>query len=387
MIIKIFVVTKNEYDLIEDWVKFYGNIFGYENLTIIDTGSDNKIVLDFYEKLKINGKVNLIIDYGYEGDSQGDKFSKYMNIEKEKNSCDFLLGCDTDNFLFIKDKNKIVKEDYFNFFKSLPKDKNKFLIHYSLDSLVEKNPNYKDNKYIIPTKCNSFIISASVCINFYRTQSFISTSNGNHQGVTEPDEKPLLTNLGMYHFNNTGILRHEERAIEICKGYKFFEYLPPININNCKNNYKNFEDFFLKNLCYSGIHRIIQAYSFILRRYVFFLFNEYADESFMTIDNFYKVLYSNKNILKNINNITNDNNYYEEILLSISGNVKFVNERTKYNCNDMENDFKLFFKNKKVSNKKLHFTDILNFDEFCEKKKNIIEDNKLLSFLEKNNNI
>ena len=167
MIIKIFVVTKDEYDLIADWTKYYGNIFGYENLTIIDNGSTHMDVLTYYEYAKKLG-VNIIIDIGYEGNEQGKKFTKYMLLEKERNISDFVFGCDTDNFLFLTKSAVINKHDILDWFSSLPKDQNKFLIHSSTDSIINPDsPKYINNKYKHPIfDTETFVTSATVCSNF-----------------------------------------------------------------------------------------------------------------------------------------------------------------------------------------------------------------------------
>jgi len=367
MIIKIFVVTKNEYDLIEDWTNFYGRIFDYSNLTIIDTGSNNLDVLMFYEEAKKMG-VNVIVDIGYEGNSQGEKFTKYMLMEKEKNESDFLLGCDTDNFLFIKNVNKIKKEDYFNYFNSLPDDKNKFLIHSSLDSIPTLNSNYINNKYKRPVlDTEQFFNHASVCINFYRTKNFIKTENGNHSGITFPNHNAHLTNLSMVHYNNTGINRLQERSLEICIGYKHFEINYPFNHENCKKNYKNIYRFFSEKQYGCGIHRSLQAFSFLLRHYIFSLFEKYASDYFNLIL-FYNVLYSNKNILNNEPCEKIITSFPEEYAFASSGDLKFVNYKLQYSPENMEKDFINFFKKNISKTKKITMSDIFDHDEllFCD---------------------
>ena len=84
MKIKIFTVTKDEYDLIQEFIDFYGYIFGYDNLIIIDNGSTNTSVLEYYNRVKREKNVNIVSETGYENCKQGDHFTKYMLIEKKK---------------------------------------------------------------------------------------------------------------------------------------------------------------------------------------------------------------------------------------------------------------------------------------------------------------
>ena len=55
------------------------------------------MVLEIYNKYQILG-VNIYYESNYNGNGQADSFNKYMNIYK--NSCDYLIGLDTDEFLF-----------------------------------------------------------------------------------------------------------------------------------------------------------------------------------------------------------------------------------------------------------------------------------------------
>lgn len=367
MIIKIFTVTKNEYDLIEDWTNYYGNIFGYDNLTIIDTGSDNQYVLNYYIDAKKKG-VNIIFDNGYLENQQGEKFTKYMLIEKKKDKSDFLLGCDTDNFIFIKNSKFINKNEIINFFCNLPKEINKFKIHSSVDSLININSeNYVNNKYNRPVfDTDAFIYQATICLNFYRTKNFISTSNGNHIGKTEPDQNPyVITEASFFHFNHTGIKRTEERCLTICNGYEYFNINYPHNYLNSKKNYDIIRDVFFKNKITCGIHRYIQLVSIILRYYIFFLFEKYATDEYYNINTFYNFLYYNYFLHVN----SSDENiicksFSDEILNSHKANIDFIKFKLEYDSNYIENQFINFFDSSfKVKKQNFTIKDIFNTDE------------------------
>ena len=48
MIIKLFTMVKDEIDIVEDWLKYHGTLFGYQNLHVIDNMSEDGT----FEKLK-----------------------------------------------------------------------------------------------------------------------------------------------------------------------------------------------------------------------------------------------------------------------------------------------------------------------------------------------
>jgi hypothetical protein len=44
-------MTKNEIHLIQSWIEYHGEIFGYENLHIIDDSDDHR-VLQYYQSIQ-----------------------------------------------------------------------------------------------------------------------------------------------------------------------------------------------------------------------------------------------------------------------------------------------------------------------------------------------
>lgn len=376
--VKIFTVTKNEYDLIQDFIYFYGTLFGYENLIIIDTGSEDTSVLDYYDKIKKEKNVNIIFENGYEGSKQGDYFTKYMLIEKSKKSCEFLLGLDTDNFLILSNGQNINRDEYLKYFKSLSYDQNKFLIHNTYDSVVNKTDcSYINNKYNYPaSNCKYFTKGRSVYINFYRCDNFIKTSNGNHLGTTEPDQTPLMTEFTCIHYNYTGIKRYQERCINIVVNYKYICLMQNQNYENAKINYKNMCNL-IKNKNYgNGIHRVIGVFSFVLRDFVYEIFKRYADNIFCNnLNYYYKIIYSNKNILDNIDEYDEKkelcNNFYDEYNLATYGNVSFCEYKILYDVDQIEKDFESFFRNKNKCNITFSKEEIYNNDELDINKYNL----------------
>jgi hypothetical protein len=388
MIIKIFTVTKNEYDLINPWVHFYGTIFGYENVVIIDNGSDNIEVLNFYNDIKKNTKIKIYTDTSIYSD-QGKIFTKYMNLEK--NNCDFLLGCDTDNFLIVDGKNSIKKQDYFDIFEQLPEENNKFLIHRTIDSIIDSNnSDYIDNKINNPVNSHFFIKHASVCANFYRSANFVDTYNGNHIGTTNPDQTAFNCSdkLLYVHYVYTGINRCMERSILCCEGYNYLKLKFPLSkFENSKDNFMNICNCI--NLVNLGVHRYIYLFSYILRYYLYSLFSKYVPREYFTLKNFYNILYNNENFLngKNKHN-AKVNSYFDERNFGSVGNLSFVEYKIKIK-DTIENDFIIFFNSTVNNNKSFSIDDIfkndenINFKEIS-KKHNVIEFYNIKKFFEKN---
>ena len=233
--IKIFCVTKNEYDLIENFILYYGYLFGYNNITIIDNNTTDIVVLKIYEKY-INLGINVVYEPNYEGNGQGEIFTKYMNLEKTK--CDFLIGLDTDEFLFsCSDFNNgddpFNKEKILQILSSYDINDTSFKIDSYPCSIVDKsNINYIDNKFINPAmeiiyfshdipiseNMNSFWKNTRKF--FVRSNAFVYTTNGNHD-IKTMCGNCVNSSLGILHFNNTGKRRYYERARAVIEGYNY----------------------------------------------------------------------------------------------------------------------------------------------------------------------
>ncbi|CAN0493925.1 unnamed protein product, partial [Scytosiphon promiscuus] len=157
-ILKIFTVTKNEADLVEDFVTYHGSIFGYTNVVLIDNMSDCSQVLNLYKKFVKMG-VTIERQKSYKGNSQGNAFTKFMS--RHKKTCKFMVGVDTDEFIvnpgFSGSNNskhfstKQIKSKFDSYLNSLPRDATKFSMDTYYDSVPDpSSPRYIDQKIIRP---------------------------------------------------------------------------------------------------------------------------------------------------------------------------------------------------------------------------------------------
>ncbi len=230
MKIKVFTVTKNEYDLIEDWILYYGNLVGFENVVVIDNGSDDDRVIEIYKKFKYD--IEIVTKMGFEGENQGTYFTEMMNCYKAQ--ADFLIGTDTDEFLVFNNKNTkeisinpyTIHEEFVNL--PVRNSIGYINVHINSCSFGQKRfvrPTVEMTKfnrgdlddyplYNGPMKCNKV---------FYRADRFIRTSNGNHAGKTTDEGIPYWPSLAYLHFHDLGTERNLERAYGTILGYKFID--------------------------------------------------------------------------------------------------------------------------------------------------------------------
>lgn len=241
-IARIFTVSKNETDLIEDFIIYHGKIFGFENVIIIDNGSTCKIVLDIYSKYIKKGLI-VETELGYDGFSQGKHFTKYM--KKYSLNCEFLIGLDTDEFIY--------NESIINTLKSLPKKYTKFIVKKYMASFPDKS----DSKYIEykvdrpASNITTFIkeeAKPQKC--FFRSKSFISTVNGCHNGKVIKGDTTYTNDIEYYHFHSTGKKRSIERSKCIIDGYKYTNINYPI--------FQQLKDLINIKPNSPGIHRVFE---------------------------------------------------------------------------------------------------------------------------------
>ncbi len=164
MVVKIFTVTKDEDHLIEDFIIYHGYLFGIDNIIIIDNNSTNSKVSIVYEKYKPYG-LTVYNEPDYTNNGQGNAFTKIMTLYKDQ--CDFLIGLDTDEFIFyLPDvSNKCIKENITEYLENIPRHFNGFLFKKCYESVVDKSSKYYiDYEIQDPAKhMHSFNTGSSAC--------------------------------------------------------------------------------------------------------------------------------------------------------------------------------------------------------------------------------
>lgn len=224
-LVKIFTVTKNETDLIEDFIVYHGKLIGYENIIVIDNCSTCKTVLGIYKKYQKHG-VNVVNERSYTGGGQGKAFTKHMKLYKK--TCTFLIGLDTDEFINMK------RMDLFKTLSFLvPKKSTKFRVTRYMSSIPDiLSSNYVNQKVQRPAiDITSFIREkASPPKYFFRSSAFVSTVNGCHDGKTCPGNITEDVDIEYIHFHSTGARRSMERCRSIISGYRYADVDSPLQV-------------------------------------------------------------------------------------------------------------------------------------------------------------
>lgn len=254
---KVFCVTRDEYDMIEDFIRYYGGLFGYSNIVVIDNMSVHPVVLDVYDRFRPLG-VTVVYESNYTGVGQGEAFTKHMRNYKDK--CEWLIGLDTDEFMLPMEKGK----DVLTVLREIPIDVTKCSINAYPTSVVDPQAPYYVRETIarpaqsITTFLETNDTMTSDSKSFCRASAFVRAGNGNHH-VEVSHGSHMRAPIQYLHFHNTGMRRMFERARNVIDGYKYMDVNADISVQL---------DTILRGWSSSfGYHRVAQ-YRMILTRMV-----------------------------------------------------------------------------------------------------------------------
>jgi hypothetical protein len=318
MNIKVIVCTKNEYDLIESFIVFYGSLFGYNNLIIIDNGSVDLNVLNIYEKYK---NLGIVIEI------DNRPFTEIINImndyiNKWKDTCDWMFLLETDEFLFwyntVFDKNSIInKTDIIKLLEDQEEDVSVIRFGHVWNSIVDNTDiDYISNKYTSPPTQMTKFKKLNWEKNIIRTSKFNKITLWSHW-IEPIDGKTICCNeIGLLHYHNTGSRRYYERNLNLINGYRYFDLNLDtyIQIPVCE---------FLIKMGVNSHHRLEEYLKFLYRKFViekFALFihrlpNESEIDEILMINNTNNIIINIlENRIKYTNTSLNHNLNAEELL-------------------------------------------------------------------------
>lgn len=270
-VLKIFIMTKDEYELIEDFIIYHGELIGYKNLVIIDNGSTHPTVLDVYRRYA--NRINLHYESGFEGMKQSDYMCKYFDMYRS--TCKFVLGCDTDEFIYQINGLNIL--DYLN---SLPAEYEIFRIKQydfshpdpSAKDFIgyfhrqpARNIKYFDRRHITSIENND---QSKV---FFRAETFKWVWLGNHYGNSTNDTQ-MLVDIGYLHLHDTGKYRYIEKCRNICIAVNKID-----SSDNKLHHMKQLEPYILNG--YRGLihNRMYPLYYHLLKEYIIGLYIIYIN--------------------------------------------------------------------------------------------------------------
>jgi hypothetical protein len=229
--VKIFTMVKDEVDIIDDWLKYHGSLFGYENLYIIDNYSTDGT----YEILqKYSNIIYVRREYNYK------KKGKYMkNLIKKYCKNEIAFPIDIDEFIVLYENNNIIvnKDIINNYINNLPKH-SIYKCNYIYSIITGDNPNGYD-RAIVECKNGIYQNLENYSKSFINPNLFDGEiDHGNHI----PSDKYFLTDICLVHYHCRNLNQMKQKVLNniLGLGYKNDINLlkEELNINNnCAGNH------------------------------------------------------------------------------------------------------------------------------------------------------
>jgi hypothetical protein len=190
-------MVKDECDIVEDWVLYHGNLFGFENLYIIDNYSSDGTweILNKFNNIHLFRKKNYKKKGAYMREIAIQYGEKY----------DFIYPIDIDEFVVFYDKQtkKINTDKYYilNYMKNLEINRRCYKTNYIFSLLTHPN-GY--NKAVSECEYGSYSDYGNFAKTFFNNQSFFQTKmidHGNHM----VDMPYIETNLCLVHYHSRNL--------------------------------------------------------------------------------------------------------------------------------------------------------------------------------------
>lgn len=229
---KVILLTRDEYDLIEDWVDFYSTLFDPENIIIVDNGSTNSVVLEAYDRFKKMG-IDVRVDDSPFRTATSFMTKHMLDVANSPDAPIFILPLETDEFIYIADADKqsttaLTREAVLSALRAVPEDAN--IIRYAsfMGSIVkydDPNPGYKDAfGYTRPARQMTRFFDQGWDKLIVRTSAFRCMTQWCHHSDVKPgaSSRPYVCqSLGLLHFHETGFRRQVERSVRVLQSFPY----------------------------------------------------------------------------------------------------------------------------------------------------------------------
>ena len=174
MTIKLFTMVKDENDIVREWIIYHGELFGYENIFVIDNYSTDgtyEIIQEYKEK------IHIFREKKYQ--DKGILMKSLINKNCLPN--DIAFPIDIDEFIVYYDDNKIIADkttinDYMNNLE----DAHIYKANYIVTNITD-NTEYGYNNAIIETKYGTYQNYGISAKSFFKLKNYNGIiDHGNH---------------------------------------------------------------------------------------------------------------------------------------------------------------------------------------------------------------
>lgn len=216
MIVKVVLLTKDEYDLIEDFIKYYSYLFGISNIVIIDNGSTDQTVFATYFKYIPQG-LTVIQDTSPFQEANVFMTRHIRDVINKHPETEWIMCLETDEFLFRRAdlEGAIEPRMIHDYLASVPDNVTCLRYKHFWGSVVDPiklGEAYCDGLVKQPVHHITEFYNQNWDKPLVRAKAFVAMTQWLHHAHVSYGEKMVCEELGLLHYHNTGKRRLFERA-------------------------------------------------------------------------------------------------------------------------------------------------------------------------------
>lgn len=260
--IKLFTMVKDEIDIVEDWIQYHGNIFGFNNLHIIDNMSTDGTfeVLGKYAQIK-----GIVVYRHHDYKVKGDLMKQL--IRQNKTIIAFPLDIDEFIVYYNPKNNKISVNDIMPYMQKIVSSNNENMtINMNMNTNGLYKCDYIHSKITKKTKDGFKRAALEATRGRYddkrdkkMAKSFFDTRhwNGNidHGNHCNFNDHFTMSNLCLVHYHKRNLEQHKKKVMNNVKGLGY-------DANNLEELKK------LDSYC-AGTHHVVHMIKILEGKYNF----------------------------------------------------------------------------------------------------------------------
>lgn len=247
--LKLFLMTKNEMELLGDWLDYHTKLFGANNIYVLD-GSDDPRIFGIYDVYKREGLNVIHSRTGLNG--LEDELTQLMHDNKGIGN--FLIKLDTDEFLAYSDRLKAAEsgllqtglrrmyhagkltrrlaepllnrlhrndqpqvDDFAQFFAKLPVTGQRYKASLTAWSIPRQKSLSRAARELVDFTPLQFTQFKT----FFHSDSFVRVDLGGHVGVSKQNDGVIETGLIVLHYHSTSVDDSARRARQVLVSHDY----------------------------------------------------------------------------------------------------------------------------------------------------------------------
>lgn len=222
---KVIVIAKDEYDLIGDFLRFYGELFGRENVVVVDNGSradDERVQAEYRAHVAAGGEVR--VDVRPFADA-----ARFMgeHMRGLRGRCEFILPLETDEFIFMLDRAAdagyaTARADVEAALRAIPADVSVVRYGAFYGSAVDPaDAGYERGAYTRPARQLTRFYDQGWDKIIVRASRFEGMTQWCHHAAVSGGRKETSAALGLLHFHDAGLRRVVEKSVPVVEAYGY----------------------------------------------------------------------------------------------------------------------------------------------------------------------